>query len=541
MVCSFEAHTNFIYDLAFNPDAEKYILYSCSEDGLVKAWDIVLNRNVSVLEKHAKGVRLIQLTNDGKSLISVGADNTIILWKLSNSQIIKVYSLDMIPAIESVYYFTRKIKNADSEKELNPTLLVGCEDGSLLELNLKKSQINDLSVRVNYLSQPIVQINYFPQAKRIIYLTADQCLVYLDIDIVNENIKSARVTKIMPGYCQEILDVKILSLDSLKHCEAKQSQEGLTSVHLSGERIDNSNNYNEDKTQGNEENNDEEEGNYKLDKNAICDSLEYIFSSNDNALKYFSKNKIQLFEGHTDFIMNIDIKNNFISTASKDNTIRLWKYYYGDSTFEEADELALKVEKGVNSSNKEFKCVCFAILKGHSEAVSSAALILKKAFQVASVSKDRSLKIWDFSSLISNENSETDFLNITEPYIIDESLFSEIPHDEEINMVRISPNEKLIATCSYDKTIKIFSRKLEELACLKGHKRAVSDISFSKYAKLLASASYDKTIKIWNLSDFTCLNTFEGHLSGVLKVSWIYYGTHLLSCILFLKIFITFF
>ncbi len=67
------------------------------------------------------------------------------------------------------------------------------------------------------------------------------------------------------------------------------------------------------------------------------------------------------------------------------------------------------------------------------------------------------------------------------------------------------------------------------LGNISGHKRAVTDLSFSKYAKVLASCSTDKTIKIWNLNDFSCINTFEGHLSSVLRIHWVYYGTHIIS------------
>lgn len=402
----------------------------------------------------------------------------------------------MVPPIESMFYFTRKTLY-NNEKELIPTLLVGCEDGSLLEINLKKSEINDLSIRQNFLNQPICQMNYFSDLNKMILLTVDQCLIYLDINLVNENITKSIATKIIPGYCQEVLDIRILKLDSLNEVEKIQK------IEIKEALNNEINQQDELKVLQ-----DDDEIEIK-DKNKIYNNLEYIFSSNDSTLKYFFNNKIKLFEGHTDFIMNIDIKNEFISTSSKDNTVRLWKYYYDITEF-----------------SKEFVCKCFAVLKGHSEVVNSSALILKKTHQLVSASKDKSLKIWDFSSLISEDDK---FLNITEPFVISESIHSEITHDEEINMVRISPNEKMIASCSYDKSIKIFNRKLEELSCLKGHRRAVIDISFSKYAKLLASASTDKTIKIWNLSDYTCLNTFEGHLSGVLKISWLYFGTHLLS------------
>ena len=64
---------------------------------------------------------------------------------------------------------------------------------------------------------------------------------------------------------------------------------------------------------------------------------------------------------------------------------------------------------------------------------------------------------------------------------------------------------------------------------LKGHKRGVWDISFSPVEKLLASASGDCTIKVWNLTDGTCQNTLEGHLTSILKVQWICLGLQLIS------------
>ena len=43
------------------------------------------------------------------------------------------------------------------------------------------------------------------------------------------------------------------------------------------------------------------------------------------------------------------------------------------------------------------------------------------------------------------------------------------------------------------------------LGICKGHKRGVWQVLFSTYDQVLATCSADKTIKIWNLSDFTCL------------------------------------
>jgi U3 small nucleolar RNA-associated protein 13 len=291
--------------------------------------------------------------------------------------------------------------------------------------------------------------------------------MYIGLDLVNDNLERGSLIRLYPGYCQELLDIKCIF------------------------------NPNENTSRLN--------------------SVSFLFSSNDNILKYYSETTnsnntsnssiIKFYEGHQDFIMHIDIKKNFISTASKDGTIRVWEYSF--------------------DQNNEFNCKCLAVLKGHSEAVNSTCLIVKKGFKLASGSKDMSVKIWDFSSSMQNNSTEQN-KKIT---LIKESLHSQsLAHNEEVNLVKVSPNEKLLASASYDKTIKIWNNELQTQGTLSGHKRAVTDISFSKYAKILASSSTDKTIKIWNLNDYSCINTLQGHLSSVLKLHWIYFGTHIISC-----------
>jgi U3 small nucleolar RNA-associated protein 13 len=448
---SFSGHTGFIYDIQFNPDKEKFLIYSGSEDGTIKVWDIILNKCVASLDGHTRAVRHIQLTNDGKSLISATADNNIYVWKLSNksneSSLLKFYNFNK--EISSINYFTKSRINKEV-KELTPSILVGCEDGSLVEFNLKTGKSNEKVAK--FTEQPIIQIHYSSQTSKMYLLTSDQMIIHLTIDLVNNDISQAKLIKLYPGYCQELLDVKLIISNETK--------------------------------------------------------LEYLFSSNENNLKFYQEDKIEKkiviksFEGHDDFIMHIDIKDNYISTSSKDNTIRIW-------TYEEIDG--------------RFTCKCIAILRGHSEAVNCSALMVKKGGKkVVSASKDLSVKIWDFQTAEEEQNKDHHLL-------IKQSIFSENAHNEEVNVVKVAPNEKIIASGSYDKTIKIYSEKLKLLSSITGHKRAIIDLSFSKYAKLLASSSTDKTIKIWNLTDYSCINTFEGHLASVLRIQWVYFGTHIIS------------
>ena len=386
LINSFSGHDNFIYDIAFNPDKEKYILYSGSEDGSVKIWDIVLNKNIGVLDGHSNGVRHILLTNDGRSLISITTDNNICVWKLSNhgTNHVLLKTITFNKSISSAIYFTRAVHAANA-KELVPSVLVGCEDGSLNEINLKSGKYNENRC-ISFVSQPIVQIYYSTNFSSLHCLTSDQVITCASVNLVNDDISKANLINIYPGYCQEILDLKFL---------------------------------------------------HGKDKNLSNNSLRYLFSSNDNTLKYSSldtngKANVQIMQGHEDFIMSINVKDNFISTTSKDGTIKIWRW-----NFE-------------GEAQEKFVCKPLAVLKGHSEAVNSSCLILKKReFKVVSGSKDMCIKLWDFATAVKPDEESH------EEQIIKESMYSEMAHSDEINLVKVSPNEKLIASGSYDKTIKV--------------------------------------------------------------------------------------
>lgn len=82
-------------------------------------------------------------------------------------------------------------------------------------------------------------------------------------------------------------------------------------------------------------------------------------------------------------------------------------------------------------------------------------------------------------------------------------------HQKYINCVRVSPNDKLIATSSQDKSIKIWdSSSLQLIKVLTGHKKGIWDIQFAPAEQLLVSASGDKLLKVWNVSSGQCVSTF---------------------------------
>ena len=73
-------------------------------------------------------------------------------------------------------------------------------------------------------------------------------------------------------------------------------------------------------------------------------------------------------------------------------------------------------------------------------------------------------------------------------------------HAKYINCVRISPNDKMIATSSQDKQIKLWeSKSLTLKGTLTGHRKGVWDIQVNPSEQMLVSAPGDNDLKVWNL------------------------------------------
>ncbi|MEX2141112.1 MAG: c-type cytochrome domain-containing protein [Pirellulales bacterium] len=82
-------------------------------------------------------------------------------------------------------------------------------------------------------------------------------------------------------------------------------------------------------------------------------------------------------------------------------------------------------------------------------------------------------------------------------------------HKDIVYALAVSPNGKLLATGSYDQTIKLWDLDSgSELKTLTGHNGAVFGLAFHKNGRVLASASGDRTVKLWDIERGVRLDTF---------------------------------
>jgi len=103
-------------------------------------------------------------------------------------------------------------------------------------------------------------------------------------------------------------------------------------------------------------------------------------------------------------------------------------------------------------------------------------------------------------------------------------------HESRVWSVSFSPDGTLLASGSWDNTIKLWNADDgRELATLHGHSDRVYSVTFSPDGTLLASGSADKTIRLWNVTDGQEIRTLHGHSDEVWSVTFSPDGTLLAS------------
>ncbi|KAK0199024.1 U3 small nucleolar RNA-associated protein [Armillaria mellea] len=488
----FKGHGGVVSALTFNYPQDPSVsqrtqmqLITASVDTRIRIFELseasrATSKPGAVLEGHVSVPRGLDVSLDGKWLVSGGRDSVVLLWDLSSLSLVHssakrkgkgketaprlLKTIPILERVEAVGLLHDEDLTGTSSDPKNIRFFTGGENGVvkiwdaregnvLFTLGTEHSQISADQEE----QRQIVDVQYNAATSTLVSIHADQNILF-------HSLTSHSLTRQLIGYNDEIVDATFLS------------------------------------------------------PLGVSKGSHLAIATNSSLVRVYSTSSLdaRLLEGHKEIVLSVDhsADGSILASGSKDRSARIW---------------------APSTSDEAYHCV--GICEGHAESVGALAMSRKvdetdsptKLRFMFTGSQDRTIKMWDLSSVPSTYAEGSDVVRC-------KSLLTLKAHEKDINSLDVAPNDRMLVSGSQDRTAKVYAieysganGELKLLGTCKGHKRGVWSVKFGRAERVLATGSGDKTVKLWNLDDFSCVKTFEGHTNSVLRVDFLNFGMQLVS------------
>lgn len=388
---------------------EKQQLISGCDDGKIRVYNLNTSKMDACLEGHYSAVTCFEyISSDGQvydRLLSSSRDKVLILWDLNTLGKIRT-----IPVYESVESFVLASQIANEPDQAMDRYLItmgnegllklwDTKSGKVLHKQNEKDSLKILNKRKSSkeseeLETVIVQGFYNKTINSLVLLTADELVVFVKID-------SALISSLSQS--------ETSNYDSLFQVYKQY-------VGDHGEILDLQ--Y------------------CNKDQNLIA------MATNSEFLKVYDLNTwdCRLLKGHTDLVISvtafIDNENeSYLASSSKDSTIRVWRI--------------------VKEENETYTFDCVSVCQGHTQDVGALCFSNMALTYLVSGSIDTTVKLWKISGVRGKKKKTT--TDSSEEFKMNVA-FTIKAHEKDINSISVSPNDKLIATGSSDKSAKVYTK-----------------------------------------------------------------------------------
>ncbi len=146
---------------------------------------------------------------------------------------------------------------------------------------------------------------------------------------------------------------------------------------------------------------------------------------------------------------------------------------------------------------------------------------------LASVGLDREVKLWEVetrrgsASRLSEASPRGRLLHTFE---------GKTGKTNRTNRVVWSPDGRTLASCSYERAIRIFDvEQRRHRATLSGHTSDINGLAFTPDGSHLFSGSADSTLRVWDMESYQCVRVMQGYAVSLYDLDWSPDSTHLVS------------